>query len=29
MRTLKPGRQYFARNPFGYRCHAHTGVKVP
>jgi peptide-methionine (S)-S-oxide reductase len=24
-----PHQQYLAKNPFGYRCHANTGVKVP
>lgn len=23
------GQQYLAKNPFGYRCHANTGVKFP
>ncbi|HCB03098.1 MAG TPA: peptide-methionine (S)-S-oxide reductase, partial [Nocardioides bacterium] len=22
-------QQYLAKNPFGYRCHANTGVKFP
>ena len=22
-------RQYLAKNPYGYRCHANTGVKFP
>jgi len=24
-----PHQQYLAKNPFGYRCHANTGVKFP
>jgi peptide-methionine (S)-S-oxide reductase len=24
-----PLQQYLAKNPFGYRCHANTGVKFP
>lgn len=24
-----PHQQYLAKNPFGYRCHANTGVPVP
>ena len=26
---LKSAQQYLAKNPFGYRCHANTGVKFP
>lgn len=22
-------QQYLSKNPFGYRCHAATGIKVP
>jgi peptide-methionine (S)-S-oxide reductase len=22
-------QQYLAKNPFGYRCHANTGIKFP
>jgi len=22
-------QQYLAKNPFGYRCHANTGVRFP
>jgi peptide-methionine (S)-S-oxide reductase len=22
-------QQYLAKNPFGYRCHANTGMKFP
>ncbi|MCZ4499656.1 MAG: hypothetical protein JWQ74_2209 [Marmoricola sp.] len=22
-------QQYLAKNPFGYRCHSATGIKVP
>ena len=22
-------QQYLAKNPYGYRCHANTGVKFP
>ena len=22
-------QQYLAKNPFGYRCHANTGVMLP
>jgi peptide-methionine (S)-S-oxide reductase len=22
-------QQYLVKNPFGYRCHANTGVKFP
>jgi peptide-methionine (S)-S-oxide reductase len=25
----EPHQQYLAKNPFGYRCHANTGVKFP
>lgn len=25
----EPHQQYLAKNPFGYRCHAATGLKVP
>ena len=24
-----PHQQYLAKNPFGYRCHANSGVKFP
>ena len=24
-----PHQQYLAKNPFGYRCHANTGVRFP
>ena len=29
--TPNPGyhQQYLAKNPFGYRCHANTGVRFP
>jgi peptide-methionine (S)-S-oxide reductase len=22
-------QQYLAKNPFGYRCHANTGIRFP
>jgi len=29
MTLLHRGQQYLAKTPFGYRCHANTGVKFP
>jgi hypothetical protein len=26
---VNDSQQYLAKNPFGYRCHANTGVKFP
>jgi peptide-methionine (S)-S-oxide reductase len=26
---LEDHQQYLAKNPYGYRCHANTGVKFP
>ena len=26
---VKDNQQYLAKNPFGYRCHADTGVAFP
>lgn len=25
----QPWQQYLAKNPYGYRCHANTGVRFP
>jgi hypothetical protein len=27
--AARSSQQYLAKNPFGYRCHANTGVKFP